>query len=139
MKKIKIVILVLVIGGLAAAGIGKYFFDKKVEGVVELKSDFAMSCDSIYNEFSNDEPAANKKYIGKIIEVNGNVHAIEKDNANVSVMLSTSEGMGFVVCRLDSTEALNFIGSEGQSLKIKGECVGYMMPDVNISRCVVIK
>ena len=98
-----------------------------------------MSCDSIYNEFSNDEPAANKKYIGKIIEVNGNVHAIEKDNANVSVMLSTSEGMGFVVCRLDSTEALNFIGSEGQSLKIKGECVGYMMPDVNISRCVVVK
>jgi hypothetical protein len=139
MKKIKIVIVVLVIGGLAAAGIGKYFFDKKVEGVSEVKAEFTMSCDSIYNAFSNDEIAANKIYIGKIVEVSGKVHTIEKDMANVSIMLSTTEGMGFVICRLDSAAALTFKGVEGQNLKLKGECVGYMMPDVNISRCVIVK
>lgn len=139
MKKIKVVLIVLVVFGLIAAGVGKYFFDKKVVGVVEMKSDFILSSDSIYVAFSEDESAANKKYIGKIVEVNGSIHSIEKDNANVSVMLSTNQGMGFVVCRLDSAEALTFKGTEGQRLNVKGECVGYMMPDVNISRCVVVK
>lgn len=139
MKRIKIVLIVLVIGGLVAAGLGKYFFDKKVEGVVDVKAEFSLTCDSLYIAFSNDEVAANKKYIGKIVEVTGKVQTVEKGMGYVSVLLNTNEAMGFIICRLDSLEAQTFAGVEGQNLKIKGECVGYMMPDVNIARCVVIK
>ena len=142
MKKLKIVIIVLVVGGLAAAGIGKYFFDKKPEGLGDKKPDFTMTCDAVFNEFVANKDAATKKYLGKTILLDGEIESVEKDSSNVSVIYKTTGGQGNVVCRMDSTDALKVTAASGKKLQLKGECTGYeddLIVELSFNRCVLVK
>ncbi|MFM7016561.1 MAG: OB-fold protein [Bacteroidota bacterium] len=141
MKKLKIVIIVVVVGGLAAAGIGKYFFDKKTVGLEEAKADFTLTCDSVFNSFYTNKAEANKKFIGKTIQLDGVVSSVDTSNGNVSVIYKVNNEMGNVVCRMDSTDAPKVNVKEGQSLSLKGECTGYeddMLIEVSFNRCVLV-
>lgn len=142
MKKIKIVIVVLVVFGLVAAGIGVYFFDKKTEGLESSKADFTLTCDTIFSEFVKDKTSATKKYLGKTIQLEGVVGSVEKDGNNVSVIYKTEGEQGNVVCRMDSIDAPKLNAVEGQKFKLKCECTGYeddLLVELSFNRCVLIK
>jgi hypothetical protein len=135
MKVLKIVLVIAIIGALA----GYYVYNKPVSGLEDATPAFTMKADELFTAFESDETGANKKYIGKIIQVSGTVQSVNHEqDGNTSVTLQTAGGMFGVICRMDSLNT-NIQGiANGQSVSMKGECTGMLM-DVVLVRCVNVK
>ena len=90
--------------------------------------------------YSNNEDSANKKYLGKVIEVTGSVIDIEnQQDTLLTILLGDTLQTGLVSCLMDKNymaDAKNKV--RGDIVKIKGICTGYLM-DVELNRCVIVK
>jgi hypothetical protein len=90
--------------------------------------------------YSNYEDSANKKYLGKIIEVTGSIVEIEnQQDTLLTILLGDTSQPGKVSCLVDKKQiaaAKNNI--LGDKIKLKGICTGYLM-DVELNRCVIVK
>ena len=64
-----IVLLVISIGGY----IGYKMYNKPFDVMKDMKEDFSMTAEDLYNQFDANEEEANKKYLNKIILVSGKV------------------------------------------------------------------
>ena len=136
-------VLLLVIIVLAGAWYGYKLYTGKVPSLTEVKADASISATDLIAAFEKDSASANKQYLGKILEVSGNVKSVEKESATVS--LGVAEGNSSVRCSIDSAfvkdiELLN----PGSTITIKGNCTGFMPDetglglgsDVVLNRCV---
>jgi tRNA_anti-like len=88
--------------------------------------------------YINNEDSANKKYLGKVIEVTGTIVEIEnQQDTLITVLLGDTVQESRVSCLIDKkhfAEAKNI--RKGDVVKIKGFCTGYLM-DVELNRCVI--
>ena len=141
MKKILIFLLVIIV--LAGAFYGYKLYTGTVPSLTEVKADVSISATDLINAFEKDSASANKQYLGKILEVSGNVKSVEKESATIS--LGAADGNSSVRCSVDSAfvkdiELLN----PGSAITIKGNCTGFMPDetglglgsDVVLNRCV---
>ena len=141
MKRIMVLLLVIIV--LAGAWYGYKLYTGKVPSLTEVKADASISATDLIAAFEKDSASANKQYLGKILEVSGNVKSVEKESATIS--LGTAEGNSSVRCSVDSAfvkdiELLN----PGSAITIKGNCTGFMPDetglglgsDVVLNRCV---
>lgn len=107
-----------------------------------IKSDAAenLAASDLYKIYTNHEDSANKKYLGKVLEITGAVINIEnQQDTSVTILLGDSLQSGGVSCLLDKkqiTATKNI--SKGDVLKLKGICTGFLM-DVELNRCVIVK
>lgn len=84
-------------------------------------------------EYENDEAAANKKYLGNVLQVSGTVSEVTLNQQNKPVIVLPGSDMSNVQCTLqDSTYAVK----KGDTVSIKGFCTGYLT-DVIMDRCIV--
>ena len=135
MKALKIILVLAIISAIG----GYYVYNKPVSGLEDTKPAFTMSSDELFTAFESDETGANKKYLGKIIEVSGTVQSVNHEqDGNTSVTLQTTGGMFGVICRLDSLNSSPQGIANGQKVSMKGECSGMLM-DVVLVRCVNVK
>jgi tRNA_anti-like len=135
MKALKIILVLAIIAALG----GYYVYNKPVSGLEDTKPAFTMSSDELFTAFETDETAANKKFLGKVIEVSGTVQSVNHEqDGNTSVTLQTAGGMFGVICRLDSLNSSPQGITNGQKVSMKGECSGMLM-DVVLVRCINIK
>ena len=116
-----------------------YIFFKPEKNLLKLKPDYKLTAIELFNEYSTNEKAANTKFLGKIIQVNGIIHDINKgDSIYTTVILETKDMFFGVNCVLNDKYASKqkeiIIGSEAT---IKGECSG-MLIDVVLNNCVLI-
>jgi len=147
MKKIIIAVVVL---GILAAGVGFYLKNKTIGGLENTNPDFTISAKQLFNEFSEDETAAIKKYNNKVLLVEGTLRDIKPVNDSIaSILLFADEsGLGTIKCGLGkgyvaASKKLNV----DESIKIKGVCsgiskvedFGITILDVELSRCVIVK
>lgn len=110
-------------------------YQKPRVGVEDKKPDYTLSAIALYKDFSNDENAANAKYINKVIEVSGELADIKNDDNRTTIYLKATEAGG-INCSLKSKlETLVPINSK---VKIKGRCTGFLM-DVNLVDGVLIQ
>lgn len=137
MNKRFILALILVLCGVGLY-IGYYLYNKPMDKVEGLKSDFSISAKDLYNEFDANEDAATAKYLNKVIEVTGTIDTISKgETGNVIISLNTDGGMGSVSCELDkgsNSDISKF--QKGATTVVKGVCAGKLM-DVVLNRCAV--
>ena len=99
-------------------------------------SDYKIQATELYAEFNADEGAANKKYIGKTIEVSGQVLNTHRDQQNALVIImDAGNAMGSILCTLEKDPPS--IPEKGQSVTIKGQCNGLLM-DVVLNKCVLL-
>lgn len=100
----------------------------------------SMAASDLYNLYSNYEDSANKKYLGKILEITGSVVEIEnQQDTLLTILLGDSLQTGRISCLIDKKQtaaAKNIL--LGDVLKLKGICTGYLM-DVELNRCVIVK
>jgi hypothetical protein len=100
----------------------------------------SMAASDLFDLYSNYEDSANKKYLGKILEITGRVVEIEnQQDTLLNILLGDSSQPGRVSCLIDkkqTTTAKNIL--LGDILKLKGICTGYLM-DVELNRCVIVK
>jgi hypothetical protein len=134
-KKILFGILIVV---LALAGLGIYKIYKPHSNVSGEEAVASLSAPNLYLDFQHDENAANKKWVGKVIEVSGIISSVNESADYVSINLKAlaDGGINCSILKKDLSPETKL--KNGDSLIIKGKCTGFLM-DVNLVDCVIRK
>ncbi len=130
MKKKKILLKILAVVLIVIIGTALYAFRefyRKPKDLTELKPKYTVNAIDFIKEFGTDDKKADAKYLDKVIEVNGIVKEIKKDeNGFYTIALGDAASMSSVRCSMDSlhnNELQNI--AKGNNLSVKGVCTGY--------------
>ncbi|MBR9921288.1 MAG: hypothetical protein GYB31_10655 [Bacteroidetes bacterium] len=130
-------ILVLALVGLVVAAVAGYaIYNKPHQNMTKAKADHSLSSTELFAAFEADEQAANEKFLGKIVEVNGTIQEVKLEEG-VQKLILEGDGMMFgVICNLDElTDSHRDDFQVGEAVSLKCECTGLLM-DVVMKRCV---
>jgi hypothetical protein len=145
-KKIVIVAILVVVAGAAIYGWSEY--TRKNEDLSGAKAAYSVEAVQLINEFNQNDSAANARYLGKVVAVNGMVKGVEKDEeGKYTVVLGDTTDMSSVRCAMDSTHATDATGlHRGESVQVKGSFTGFkkddtglLGSDVELNRGVIVK
>lgn len=134
MKYIKYIALLL----LLTIGFGLYIINQPKESLSGKNPDFVIQAGALLKEYETDEQAADKKFLDKIILVEGKINSINSDDTGiVTVFIDAGSPVSSISCQLsreESEKTSNF--EKGTSVGIKGVCTGMLM-DVVLVECVI--
>ncbi len=136
MKKGIIIIIFVLIG----AAIGGYFyvFRDADADVGKKVADYEITAKELVENFEMNEDSANTMFLGKIVSVEGIVSSkIEKEGV-ITIFLKEKEDISGVLCHFNTDFNTLKKTREGEKLKVKGICSGYLL-DVILNKCVVIE
>lgn len=120
------------------AGVMMYMNYDFRANIATEKPAYIVDATSLYAEYEADEDAANQKYLGKTIQVSGDINNIDKISDPVTISLETGAMMGNLVCELSKTVEVDVTGiEEGQNITIKGSCSGKLL-DVILVNCIIV-
>lgn len=145
LKKIaQYVLLLLLVIIAAGAFYGYKEFNRKQKDTADLKPDFSIPATGLIKEFEVNEKIVTPKYIGKVINVEGNVKDVIKDDKGFyTIVLGDTASMSAVRCSIDSIHAGDAAGiNKGMFVAVKGICSGYnpdemLGSDVQLDRCAI--
>jgi len=138
MKKLKIIIFILVVGGVIGVIVALRVFKKAEISVASAKAELAIGASPLTQQFENNEDSANALYLGKIIEVSGTINSISDNEQGISIYLKNNGESSGVMCSFGKGTIKTSELSQGQSVKIKGICNGYLL-DVVLNKCAISK
>jgi len=121
---------------------GIYQYRRGHEKLTNVKPDFAISADSLINEFEKADSAAYHKYDNKVIEVSGVIK--NSSIENFTILLGDPGKLSAVKCELDTSFRKDVpIPVIGAVAVVKGHFVGFQKDDlmglgtdINLNRCV---
>lgn len=137
----KILLFLVLLAVLAGLGGYWYAFKRPHQNMLKAKPEYAVEAGVLFHEYTDDEVTANKKYLGKVIEITGKVIRVEATENRHSVILE--DDLSGVISYLDSSfvaanrEMIRTI-DPGHYITLRGQCDG-MLNDVVISRAVIIQ
>jgi len=125
---------------LAAAGWGYYQYQRPHQSAAGETANVTIGADSLYTQYAGDEKGCDTKYLGKVVEVSGQLSEIQHSGQSEVWILSTgAANTGGVNCQLFPGEKVPEPHPKpGDQVTLKGRCTGFLM-DVNLSDCIVIK
>ncbi len=145
-KNIIIITLLLLV---CAAAVVYYLYNKKHFSVENSEAATAVTATALHQTFTSDSVLAKNKFVGdevnhKVIEVNGEVAEIKKDQQGITIiLLKTATDDAFINCTMEG-KAGNI--NTGNKIAIKGICTGYNFDadmgipgDVIVTRCFIVK
>lgn len=136
--KLKKVIIGLLVLAIVGAFVAYRMYNKPHIDVADASADITISANTILNEFSSDENAANKKYLEKIVAVKGEISEVKIEKENGIITLKTNDDFGSVICHLSDESTKKVVKlKEGETITIKGICTGYLM-DVILIKSEII-
>ena len=112
----------------------------KGDSVAKKDADHSLSAIALYQEYSQNETKANRKYIGKTIVLDGNISEISKDQAGATALMFTQAGeLEGVMCTLEKSQKTAQL-TVGQSVKVKGQCTGMLeMTGVVLNKGILLE
>ncbi len=144
MKRLLLLFLVII---LLLLGFYAYrLYTGRVPSLTTVDAEISVSTTDLIHAFNTDSAGANKKYLGKVLSVNGNIKSIEKKSA--TVVLGADNISTAIRCSMDSNFVTALAGlKENENVMIKGVCTGYIPDDsglglgadVVMNRCVIEK
>ncbi|MEM9260355.1 MAG: hypothetical protein AAGA62_11965, partial [Bacteroidota bacterium] len=125
LKIIKIALPFLLVGGLVAY---QFMTPKGPLDIHAAPTELTINAGSLFAAFAENEETANASYVGKVIEVSGQLNAIEQDEAGAyQLKLAVDDPLGQVICSLAEGEKAPLSdASIGKTTTIKGVCTGYL-------------
>lgn len=124
---------------LVAAAWGYYLYNKPHRSAGEETAMAFIAADSLSGQYQRDEQEANRRYLGKVIEVTGRLSEIQHNGRSEIWILSAQPGGAGINCELFAAEQdTDAAPKPGDIVTIKGKCTGFLM-DVNLSDCVPSK
>ena len=146
-RKRKIILFIIIIGAVAIGWYGYKEFYRTNKDLANVKPDVKIPAADLIKEYEKNDSLANTKYLDKIIETNGNVKVIEKDDKGYyTIVLSDAENMSSVRCSMDTVHQEDAARlAVGSSAMVRGACTGFnkdemgLGSDVILNRCVVIQ
>lgn len=135
---------------LALAFSGWYIYKEYTRSnkdLTKIKADISITAAALVKEYEINDSSANKKYSGKIIETEGSVKSIEKDDkGDYTVVLGDTAGMSSIRCSMDTIHQQDAARlTVGSSAVIRGVCTGFnkdemgLGSDVFLNRSVIIQ
>lgn len=133
--------VILVATALIVIAAGAYFYvNRKTESLNDSKADYKISAIKFIEEYSSDQVLSDKKYLGKIIQVDGNLKDIEKDDKGfLTFVLGDLTSMSSVRCSIDTTAVIDESAYPvGTAVSLKGECTGFNADDLGLGADIVL-
>src|SRR5579875_1574740 len=96
-RLILLIVLLIIIGG---AWYAYKLYTGKVPSLTQKKADVTISAAGLIAAFDKDSAAATRQYMGKVLQVNGNIKSVEKEAG--TLFLGTANSMSTVHCSMDS-------------------------------------
>ena len=152
MSRKKIIWLIILV--VAASGIwyGYSEFTRTHADLTNLKADIKISAAELIKEFETaDSISVGKKYYDKIIEIEGNVKEINKNQyGDYTIILGDDSNTTSVQCEMDSTHREDAAQlKQDASVVMKGHFVGFQKSEImlevpmgatiSLNRCVIVK
>jgi hypothetical protein len=119
--------------GATGAYVGYKMYTKPHRNVAEATA-VKVSAAAVINEYERNEVAANTKYLDKVLEVNGEILTVTKNQKAETVVTLKASDMGGIICTLENATPSEI--KSGENITIKGICTGYLT-DVVLVRCAV--
>ena len=125
--------------GVLAAIYGYYLYNKPVADTNDIDAAYSVSASELFKTYLADEPSANAKYLGKIIEVKGKVREFSiGDSGELNLIMASDHRMFGINCGLSKDQHISYKNYKtGDSITVKGECSGIAL-DVVLTRCVIV-
>jgi len=129
-----IVMAVLLLGG----GSYVYYIWNKPHRDVTQEKGIDISAQQLYDEFKANEAAANKKYLNKAVQLNGEVGDVSvNQDSSVVVNFKTNDPIFVINCTFKTSPG---VLKAGDHIVFKGICTGYIPDnDVVINEGVLVK
>ncbi|SDM71894.1 tRNA_anti-like [Daejeonella rubra] len=141
MKINKIVLIVFVL----AVAIAGYFYvtseiNRKSPSMANSPEDFVSNTTDLLDEYQTNPAEADKKYLGKIILLSGNIKSLETSEKGFhTIVLGDSSSMSSVRCSMDNSIALDVgVLPIGTAIVLRGECTGFNPDDLGLGADVVL-
>ena len=126
----KVLIIVLILAALTFAVVS-FFLNKKTDLVVEEPAEYTFTVDEFVQEgLNSNDSNFNAKYVGKVIEIEGEIKSLIKNAQNPSLQFSTDEESIIVNTTFDKSiyEKIDKL-SEGEEVSLTCICNGLSLPD----------
>lgn len=137
MQKKNIFFVGIVLCLVGAASWGYYWYQKPRASLVNVKADYTIAANDLYDAFAQNEQQANQQYNGKVVAVTGVVKSVQTTDSTESIVLASGNDMGGINCSLLKSAAEKVpLPVKGQTIHIKGRCTGFLM-DVNLVDAVI--
>ena len=144
MKRKKIVLIstgiALVLIACAALYIYKEY-NRTHKDTADLKPDYSLTALQLIKEFETDEQSSNRKYWDNVVQAEGIIKEVAKDDRGFyTVVIGDTAAMSSVRCSMDSVH-----NNEAASLKkgthatMKGICTGFNKDDLLGSDVVLVR
>lgn len=129
MKKwVRVLLIVLLIGLVAGAGVVYYVYNKPHRDVTKEEG-VTMTAQALYDAFHTNEAEANKLYLDKAIVLTGEVADVSTNQDGKQVVnFKTSDPLVVINCTFKENPGEL---KPGQTISFKGICTGYI-PDANV-------
>ena len=147
MSRKKIVLLIILLAIAVAAWYGYREYSRTNKDLKRVRPDYSLTATDLIKEFESNDSAATKKYNGRILEINGFVKKIIRDEQGFfTLVLGDTASLSSVRCSMDTThhsDAASLL--QGSSATVRGACTGYykddfgLGSDVILNRCAIIK
>lgn len=132
------ILATIVVLGLVGGGYGFYEFFRTHKDLAKVKPDFTLTVSDLSSAFENDEAAATKKYVDKVVQVTGPVASVETgSDSTINVTLRDTDALSGVICSFQGKGIEDVSIKKGDVAVIRGECSGVLL-DVLLNNCVLI-
>jgi hypothetical protein len=118
-----------------------YQYFRPPENVADMNPDMKVNAQTIGKDYMEDEMNADKKYLGKTVDIIGRVSEIHNPEGNgegQTIYFEANETGAPVAVVMNSGVSGDDLPNNGDSVLIRGICTGFLM-DVTFNRGVVIK
>jgi tRNA_anti-like len=113
-----------------------HMYSKPHQSAASETVSLSISADSLYHQYQSNEHAADKKYMGKVVEVSGRISEIQHNGNSEIWILSPQPGGGGINCEIFPGAKTLVHPKTGDTVTVKGRCTGFLM-DVNLADCVL--
>jgi hypothetical protein len=146
-KRRKFIWLLIIVTVGIGAWYGYKLYNLKNPDLINVKADVKISAVDFIHEYEANDSVSNQKYLGKVVEVSGNIKEIKMDDKGYyTVILGDTGSMSSVRCSMDSVhqkDAAKLVS--GSSTTVRGACTGFnkdemgLGSDVILNRSVIIQ
>lgn len=141
-KLLKIFSALFVIGVVAAIFVYIFVYNKPHPDYEKLKPDYTLKAQDLYNSYKTNHTGADKIYIGKVVEISGNLSKLDIRDTLVVAIFVFDQGMfgdngircSFLLKFNEKARQLR----PGNPVRIKGYLTGFNDTDVIMEQCSLL-
>ncbi len=140
MSRKKIIWSIILLVAIAGGWYGYKEYTRTHSDLQKVKADFVLPATDLIREFETNDSLASKKYNGKVVEINGFVKKVEKDEQGFyTIVLGDSSSLSSVRCSMDTVHTTDAAGlKEFTSAIVRGICTGFNKDDMGLGSDVIL-